>query len=324
VVSRWLYYSSDALGWVAAVTRPQHLRLVAPFHSIFYSPVVIALLGGHLAAEGLEPTLTVAEHAGGTVNALLEGGADVAVSGLIRSFDLADRGGPRLIHFAAINDRNGFFLLSRAPRPGFAWSDLVGRTVLSFSGAPTPWLCMQAVLRRHGIDPARVNFVRHLTTSEAVATFRAGHADFLEHGPPVVDELVRDGIGHLVASMGTATGPLAFTSCMTTPEVLLHRRELLLPLVRGLARAQRWIRDARIEEIADVIAPAFPEITAEIRLRAVERYVHQSTWASHPALTREGFEALQEILLAGGFIAQRHRFEDLVDTSLVEQAMEGR
>jgi len=51
-----------------------------------------------------------------------------------------------------------------------------------------------------------------------------------------------------------------------------------------------------------------PEITAEIRLSAVARYVRQSTWASHPALTRAGYEALQEILLAGGFIPRRYPF----------------
>ena len=303
------------------MTRPVRLRLVEAFHSIFYSPVVIALLGGHLDAESLEPTLTTAEHAGDIAETLLEGRADVAISGLVRTFDLVDRGGPRLIHFAAINDRNGFFLLSRTPRPDFTWSDLVGRTVLSYSGAPTPWLCMQAVLRRHGIDPARVNSVRHLKAPDAVAAFRAGDADFLEHGPPLVDELVRDGVGHLVASMGEATGPLAFSSCMTTSEALVHSREPLLRLVRGLARAQRWMQDASVAEIAEVIAPAFPEIPSEIRLHAVERYVRQSTWAPHPALKLEGFEALQAILLAGGFIAKRHRFADLVDTSLVEQAM---
>jgi NitT/TauT family transport system substrate-binding protein len=306
------------------VTRPHPIRLIEAFHSIFYSPVVIAVLGGHLAAEGLEPTLTAAEHAGGIADILREGRADVAISGLVRSFDLADRGGPRLVHFAAVNDRNGFFLLSRTPRPDFAWPDLVGRTVLSYSGAPTPWLCMQAVLRRHGIDPARVNFVRHLAAPDAAAAFRAGDADFLEHGPPLVDELVRDGMGHLVASMGEATGPLAFSSCMTTPDMLVHGRDLLLRFVRGLARAQRWMRDTGAEGIAEAIAPAFPDIPVDIRRRAVERYTRQHTWAAHPTITPEGFEALQEILLAGGFIARRHRFEELVDTSLVAQAMGGR
>jgi NitT/TauT family transport system substrate-binding protein len=311
------------VGTVASVNRPQRIRLVEAFHSIFYSPVVVSVLGGYLAAEGLEPTLTTAEQASSIADVLLEGRADVAISGLVRSFDLVNRGGPHLIHFAAINDRNGFFLLSRTPRTRFAWSDLVGRTVLSYSGAPTPWLCMQAVLRRHGIDPTRVNSVRHLAARDAVVAFRAGDADFLEHGPPLVDELVRDGVGHLVASMGEATGPLAFSSCMTTPDMLVHGRDLLLRFVRGLARAQRWMRDARAAEIAEAIAPAFPDITADIRLRAVERYARQSTWASHPAITPEGFEALEDILLAGGFIAGRHRFEDLVDTSFVEQATGG-
>src|SRR5713226_3665729 len=86
------------------------------------------------------------------------------------------------------------------------------------SSTSPPWLCMQAVLRRHGVDPARVTFVRDLGTPEAVAAFRAGKADFLEHGPPVVDELIADGTGHLVASMGEATGPVPFTSFMATPE----------------------------------------------------------------------------------------------------------
>jgi NitT/TauT family transport system substrate-binding protein len=300
------------------------IRLIEAFHTIFYAPLIVTILGRHLEAEGLEPTLTTADHGRATVDALLEARADVALSGLVRSFDLADRGGPRLVHFAAVNDRNGFFLLSRTPRRGFVWSDLVGHTVLSYSGAPTPWLCMQAVLRRHGIDPTRVTFVRHLAAPDAVAAFRTGDADFLEHGPPLIDELVRDQIGHLVASMGEATGPLAFSSCMTTPEVLANHRELLVRFVRGLARAQRWIRDASAGEITDTIAPAFPDITPEIRLAAVDRYVRQSTWASHPALSREGFDALQAILFDGQFITRRHRFEDLVDTSLVEQAIGAR
>jgi len=35
---------------------------------------------------------------------------------------------------------------------------------------------------------------------------------------------------------------------------------------------------ATAAEIAAVIAPAFAEIGAEVRVRAVERYLRQSTW----------------------------------------------
>src|SRR5438093_1261397 len=162
-----------------------------------------------------------------------------------RSFELLERGGPRLVHFAAVNDRNGFFLLSREPRPRFAWSALVGRTVISFGGAPTPWLCMQAVLRRHGVDPARVTFIRELSTPDAVATFRSGQAHFLEHGPPVVDQLIADGTGHLVASMGEATGPVPFSSFMATPQMLRRERDVFVRFVRGLSGLNAGCRPRR-------------------------------------------------------------------------------
>jgi NitT/TauT family transport system substrate-binding protein len=303
------------------VTPGRPLRVVVAFHSIFYAPLPVAIRGGHFAAEGLEVDPETPALAGGTVDALLRGVADVSLSGIMRSFELLDRGGARLVHFAAVNDRNGFFLLSREPRPRFAWSDVVGRTIISFGGAPTPWLCMQAVLRRHGVDPARVTFRRDLSTPDAIAAFRAGQADFIEHGPPVIDQLVADGTGHLVASMGEATGPVPFSSFMATPEMLTKQRDVLLRFVRGLYRAQRWMAASTAQEIAAVVAPVFGDIDPVIRVAAVERYLKQSTWAPDPVLTRRGYDTLQDILLAAGFIKKPHPFEALVDTDIARAAV---
>ena len=304
-----------------AVTPGRPLRVVVAFHSIFYAPLPVAIRGGHFAAEGLEVDPETPALAGGTVDALLSGGADVSLSGIMRSFELLDRGGARLVHFAAVNDRNGFFLLSREPRPSFAWSDVVGRTIISFGGAPTPWLCMQAVLRRHGVDPARVTFRRDLSTPDAIAAFRAGQGDFIEHGPPVIDQLVADGTGHLVASMGEATGPVPFSSFMAAPEMLTKQRDVLIRFVRGLYRAQRWMAASTAQEIAAVVAPVFGDIDPVIRVAAVERYLKQSTWARDPVLTRTGYDTLQEILLSAGFIKKPHPFDALVDTDIARAAV---
>ena len=304
-----------------AVTPGRPLRVVVAFHSIFYAPLPVAIRGGHFAAEGLEVDPETPALAGGTVDALLRGVADVSLSGIMRSFELVDRGGARLVHFAAVNDRNGFFLLSREPRPSFAWSDVVGRTIISFGGAPTPWLCMQAVLRRHGVDPARVTFRRDLSTPDAIAAFRAGQGDFIEHGPPVIDQLVADGTGHLVASMGEATGPVPFSSFMATPEMLTKQRDVLIRFVRGLYRAQRWMAASTAQEIAAVVAPVFGDIDPAIRVAAVERYLKQSTWARDPVLTRTGYDTLQEILLSAGFIKKPHPFDALVDTDIARAAV---
>src|SRR5439155_5605938 len=94
---------SSTAAYTAPTATPVRLRVIEPFRPLFYTPQFVAIHGGHLAAEGLEIALTTATQGGGTVDALRSGSADLALGGLMRSFELVDRGGPRLVHFAAVN-----------------------------------------------------------------------------------------------------------------------------------------------------------------------------------------------------------------------------
>jgi len=300
---------------------PMRVRVMEPFHSLFYAPQYVALGLGHFADEGLQVEIETSRPGRTTVTGLLDGSLDISMGGIMRSLDLADREGRFIPHFAEVNSRNGFFLLSREPRPDFRWSQLRGRTVISFAEAPTPWQCMLTVLRRHGVDPREVKISRELMVPEAVAAFRAGQAEFLETGQPMAEELLAAGAAHLVASMGDATGPVPFSSYMTTPESLRTRPDLVLAFTRAHYRTQRWMVEHSGAEIADVVAPWFADIDPVIRTRVVERYLRQATWARDPLIRRPGYDYLHTILLSGGFIRKSHRYEDLIDTTVAERAM---
>lgn len=294
----------------------ERLVVYEPFRSLFYTPQFVTLHGGYFAAEGLDVEVRTSTPAVTTTGALIDGTAQVCLGGVMRSLDLADRGGPRLPHFAEVNSRNGFFLLRRRSPSPFAWSDLAGRTVLGFMEAPTPWQCLLTVLRRHHVDPARVRIERTRPVTEAVAAFKAGHGDFLETGQPVAEQLLAEGAAELAASMGVATGPLPFSSFMTTEAALRDRREMLTCFTRALYRAQQWLALAPAAEVAALVAPAFPEVAPEVQRAVIARYQAQSTWAADPILRAPGYEYLQQILLDGGFITKRHRYEDLIDTTI--------
>ena len=303
----------------------RRMTVLMPFHTPFYAPLPAGVALGHFADEGLDvKALPAAAFGKGTIQALLDGAIEISLGGLMRSFELAERTGRIIVHFAEVCSKNGFFLLSREPRPAFRWQDLVGRTVISFAEAPTPWQCMLSVLRRHGVDPAQVRIERELPAPEAVAAFRAGRGDFLEQTEPVVDRLVAEGAAHLVVSMGQATGPVPFTSYMTTPEFLAREPDVVRRFTRAVYRTQRWLAAHGPGDIGRVIEPAFAGIDPVILARAVARYREQDTWAREPLLGRPGFEYLERILLDGGFITRRHRYEDLVDTSCARQAMDAR
>ena len=197
----------------------------------------------------------------------------------------------------------------------------MGKTVIGFAEAPTPWQCMLTVLRKHGVDPARVRIERERPGPEAVAAFRSGHGDFLEQTQPVTEQLISEGAAHLVVSMGEATGPVPFTSYMTTPAFLKREPDVVLRFTRAVYRTQRWLAAAPAAEVATVIGAHFPEIDLAMRERIVARFAKQDTWARDPLLRHAGYDYLQQILQTGGFITKSHRYEDLVDTEIARRVM---
>jgi NitT/TauT family transport system substrate-binding protein len=300
----------------------RRLTVLMPFHTPFYTPLAAGVALGHFRDAGLDVTAVPAAAFGkATIDALLGGDIEISLGGLMRSFELAERTGQIVVHFAEVCSRNGFFLLSREPRPGFGWADLLGRTVLSFAEAPTPWQCLLTVLRRHGVEPAQVRIERHRPGPEAVAAFVAGTGDFLEQPQPVIERLLVEGRGFLVASMGEATGPLPFSSYMTTPAFLAREPEVVARFTRATYRTQRWLATHGAGDIARVVAPAFPQTELPLLERAVARYLGQGTWARDPLLRRDGYDYLERILLDGAFIRRGQRYEDLVDTAIATQVM---
>jgi len=298
------------------------MTVLMPFYTPFYAPLAAGAALGHFREEGLDVKWQPAAAFGkSAVEALLDGSIEITLSGLMRSFDVADRDGRFLPHFAEVCSRSGFFLLGRKPMPGFRWTDLAGKTVIGFAEAPTPWQCMLTVLRRQGVDPAAVRIERNRPGSEALAAFRSGHGDFFEQTQPIVEQLLASGEAHLVASMGEATGPVPFTSYMTTPAFLRREPETVLRFTRAVYRTQRWLARQDAQTIVETIGPDFRDIDRGVLERAIERFKKQDTWARDPVLRQPGFDYLQEILQTGGFIKKTHRYEDLVDTALAERAV---
>ena len=298
------------------------MTVLMPFHTPFYTPLAAGAALGHFAAEDLDVTVMPAARYGtSAVEAMQRGRIEVALSGIMRSLVLADEGGPRIVHFAEVCSRNGFFLLSREPRPGFTWADLRGHTVIGFAEAPTPWQCMLTVLRNNGVDPAAVRIDRSRPGPDAVAAFRTGEGDFLEQTQPVVEQLLESGAAHLVASMGEATGPVPFTSYMATPEFMRREPDVIARFTRAVYRTQRWLAAATPAEAGAAVAAQFPEVPASTRERIAARYLAQSTWARDPICRRAGYEYLQDMLVYGGLIKRRFPYEDLIDTTAAAAAV---
>jgi NitT/TauT family transport system substrate-binding protein len=296
------------------------LRLGLAFHHVFYAPYYVALQRGLFAAHGLDLTTTVPNDGRLVLAGQASGELDVALGGIMRSLVSYNAGqSDAPLHFARVNDRDGFFLVGR--RLPFAWSDLLGRRLILFSEAPTPWYVLRAHLLERGLDPNQIEAIPGLPAPEAAAAFTAGEADFIEGPAQVAEALVAESGAAIVAEMAAEAGPIPYSSYSARRTVLDAKAEAISAFIRAHVEALAWMRSVSGAEIWDTIAPSFSEADVTIYRRAVERYQRLGVWSSDATLPHASFDRLADLMHRGGLIQRVAPYEACCDDTLTRAVL---
>jgi NitT/TauT family transport system substrate-binding protein len=295
------------------------VRIGEPYHVVYYAPLHVANLGGFFRREGLDAHIVPAPSFAAAASAMQSGAMDVAVGGIMRSLVAFNRGEPDvLVHFARVNDRDGFLLLGRSP--AFDWPDLLGRRLIVFAEAPTPLYVLRAQLLSKGLDPDRLQPVSDVPIGEVAAAFRRGAADFALTQAHVAEDLIRSGDAVLLRAMGDEAGPLPYSSYYCSPDYLSREHETVRRVARAHAAAMRWMRGHSGEEIWETIAPAFAGEDASLLRAATHRYKSLGTWDSSITLPRSSYTRLADALRRGGLTVRVPPYELVCDDIVAREA----
>jgi NitT/TauT family transport system substrate-binding protein len=295
----------------AQVRRMAQINIMVSRHSAFYTPLISTITGGFLRDEGLEPTYSVATPRKSVAKAILEGSVDLAQSAVSRGWGPLERGArPEIMHFAQINERDGFFLTARERDPDFTWDKLAGKEVLVDHG-DQPLAMFRYALHKENVDFADLIPIDAGGAQAMDEAFRAGRGDYVHQQGPAPQQLEHDKQGFIVASVGEVIGPVAFSSLMAS------RRWLDNIMVRAFMRAYRKARHYVIQtpakEIAEAQAHFFPRIELDVLARAIAFYQGLGCWGPDTLITREAYEAALDVFLHAGAITRRHPYEDVVE-----------
>ena len=175
--------------------------------SAFYSPLISTMSGGFLAAEGLEPNWSVAPPGVSAIAALEDGSAHVIQSALSQGFTSLGKGEtPRAVHFAQVNEMDGFFITGREPDADFDWQKLEGSEVVCFKDGQ-PNAMFRYACHKAGIDYDRIIAIHPGGAADIDKAFRDGQGQYVQQQGPFPQQLQADGVGHVVAQVGPVIGP---------------------------------------------------------------------------------------------------------------------
>lgn len=292
------------------------------YRNLFYTPIYTAVAGGFLYAEGLDVmfgTMPADRH---PLDMLRQGEVDIIQSGISRSLmALDDRDEDAPLHIAEINQRDGFFLVSRTPTDNWRWSDLKGSTLIPIGFTPVPLTSLTAALRKRAVDIDGITLLRGMSAGDALAAFRNGDADYIHMPNPQTQTLIEEGAGYLAASLGSEHGYLCYSSFAATPAFIDEQPDIIHRFVRGFYKAQQWLAAAESEAVAERVKPFFAGVSDSVLQDSIARYKSLGIWPDSPEIGVDGYNAMRQVLIDGGLVKAHHPYERLVRPEFAQQAM---
>lgn len=286
------------------------IRIMALRHSAFYSPLLLTINGGYLQQQGLEPEYRVSTPADFYEQNLLEGRIELAQAAPAVGFAALEKGEtPAIRHFAAINDRDGFFLTARKTIQAFEWSMLEGSHVL-VDHLFQPYATLQYAMHINAADFDRIHVTDAGNVEQMDRAFRDGQGDFIHHQGPAPQQLQRDGLGYCVASVGEAIGPLAFSSLCATPDWLAT--DMCGAFMAAYRQAVEDIVDMPAERLAKAIEVFLPGTDFDVLCQTLRYYQKLGTWTGDTRIRAESYEKLLDVFMHTGLISRRYPMDSLI------------
>jgi len=277
--------------------------------SAFYTPLIATIAGGFLKDEGFAPKHSVAPPGTSAIEGVVSGTVHVCQSAPSQGFGSLEKGqAPAAVHFAQINEKDGFFLTGREPDPAFTWDKLKGKQVLVDHGGQ-PLAMFKYACHRRGLDYAAIKAV-DVPSAQMDQAFRKGDGDYIHQQGPAPQQLEHDGVGHVVASVGEAIGPCAFSSLAATRDWL--GTDMARRFMRAYRKARAWVVNTPAARIAEAEASFFPEIDRAVLTATLAHYQKLGCWTPHVEITRPAFEVTLDVFQHARLITRRHRYEDVV------------
>jgi len=285
------------------------IRIQFTLFSAFYSPLISAMSGGFLKAEGLDPEWSVSPPGVSALAALKDGSAHVVQSALSQGFTSLGKGEtPEAVHFAQVNEMDGFFLTGRKADPAFAWKKLEGAEVVMLKGGQ-PEAMFRYACHKGGIDFSKLRPIAPGSAASVDKAFRQGQGQYVHQQGPFPQQLQADGIGHIVAQVGKQIGPCGFSSLAATREWLAT--DMAKAFTRAYKKTRIYMNQTPAAEIARAEKPYFPDIDEKVLAECIATYQQLGCWSPHVEITRAAYEKTLDIFEYNGLLKQRYRYDQV-------------
>ena len=289
------------------------IKVAEVTHSIFYAPQYIAHSLGYFEEEGLDVEILLTPGADKVTAAVLSGDVNIGFCGTEATIYVYNNGEEDyLVSFAGLTKKDGSFLISREKIDDFTVEDLKGKHIIAGRKAGMPAMTLEYAINQGGLKTSEMNFDTSYDFAATSGAFIGGNGDFVSLFEPTASSLVKQGYGHIVASVGELGGIVPYTAYNAKKSYIENNKDVIKGFNKAINKGLVYVHNHSAKEIATNIASYFPDTSINDLEKLVQNYIDIDAWFNDTTISEKDFNHIQDIVDNASELNKRAPYDKLI------------
>lgn len=181
-------------------------------------------------------------------------------------------------------------------------------------------MTLEYAINQGGLDSTELNFDTSYDFSATSGAFIGGEGDFVALFEPTATNLVKQGYGNIVASVGELGGVVPYTAYNARKSYIEENEDVIKGYSKAINKALDYTHNHSAKEVAENIASYFPDSSINDLEVMVQNYMDIDAWFDTTKITEKDFNHIQDIIENAGALDKKAPYDKLVTTKYVEKA----
>lgn len=289
------------------------IRLAEVTHSIFYTPLYVAIENGYFKDNGIDLELILTSGADKVSAAVLSGDVEIGLAGAESAIYIYNGGEKDYLKiFSGLTKRDGQFIIGRNSNKNFELNDLKGKEVLVGRKGGMPALNFISALEKNGINPNDLNINYSIDFASLSGAFISKTGDYVNLFEPNATQLVKNKQGYILTPIGKYSGEMPYTVFYAKKSYIKDNEKVIKGFNSAINSGLKYTKEHNAKEIANLISKQFPDTSINDLTLMIQNYKDADSWLDNTYTSEDTFKNLEDLLIKNKLIDNYVPYNKLV------------